>query len=183
MTVTRDTKNKLSKAKKSLEGFEVWVGKKAGEKAVKCGGPFAWSKIKKGPVTTPCDAAKSKRVCRPPPKSPRSGRAMLVPSIPHLHLTCSPLPCGRVAGTATLLSFSLALEKLSRLASSRYVSQAMVSAWAMRSLDVCKRSCHSIEKNSDPRRQGARANGRLRDTPTSWAGAGVLTSFSRPAAS
>ena len=27
-------------------------------------------------------------------------------------------------------------------------------------------------KNSDPRRQGARANGRLRDTPTSWAGAG-----------
>ena len=39
-------------------------------------------------------------------------------------------------------------------------------------------------KNSDPRRQGARANGRLRDTPTSWAGAGVLLpSFSRPAAS
>ena len=41
-----------------------------------------------------------------------------------------------------------------------------------------------LGKNSDPRRQGARANGRLRDTPTSWAGAGVLLpSFSRPAAS
>ncbi|EOD22152.1 hypothetical protein EMIHUDRAFT_207279 [Emiliania huxleyi CCMP1516] len=60
VTVTRDTKNKPSKAKKYLEGFEVWVGKKAGVKAVKCGGPFVWSKIKKGPVTTPCDAAKSK---------------------------------------------------------------------------------------------------------------------------
>jgi len=60
VTVTRDTKNKPSKAKKYLEDFEVWVGKKAGEKAVKCGGPFAWSKIKKGPVATPCDAAKSK---------------------------------------------------------------------------------------------------------------------------
>ena len=63
MTVTPDTKNKPSKAKKYLDGFEVWVGKKAGEKAVKCGGPFAWSKIKKGPVTTPCDSAKSKCVC------------------------------------------------------------------------------------------------------------------------
>ncbi|EOD29661.1 hypothetical protein EMIHUDRAFT_233753 [Emiliania huxleyi CCMP1516] len=60
VTVTRDTNNKPSKAKKYLEDFEVWVGKKAGEKAVKCGGPFAWSKIKKGPVTTPCDFAKSK---------------------------------------------------------------------------------------------------------------------------
>ena len=64
MTVTPDTKNKPSKAKKYLKDFEIWVGKKAGEKAVKCGGPFAWSKIKKGPVTTPCDAAKSKCVCR-----------------------------------------------------------------------------------------------------------------------
>ncbi|EOD21384.1 hypothetical protein EMIHUDRAFT_117222 [Emiliania huxleyi CCMP1516] len=42
VTVTRDTKNKPSKAKKYLEDFEIWVGKKAGEKAVKCGGPFAW---------------------------------------------------------------------------------------------------------------------------------------------
>ncbi|EOD07634.1 hypothetical protein EMIHUDRAFT_218116 [Emiliania huxleyi CCMP1516] len=65
VTVTRDTKNKPSKAKKYLNGFEIWVGKKAGEKAVKCGGPFAWSKIKKGPVTAPCDAAKSKRACLP----------------------------------------------------------------------------------------------------------------------
>ena len=63
MTVTRDTKNKPSKAKKYLDGFEVWVGKKAGEKAAKCGGPFAWSKIKKGPVTTSCAAAKPKCVC------------------------------------------------------------------------------------------------------------------------
>ena len=40
------------------------------------------------------------------------------------------------------------------------------------------------DQNSDRRRQGARANGRLRDIPTSWAGAGVLLpSFSRPAAS
>ena len=65
MTVTPDTKNKPSKAKKYLKDFEIWVGKKAGEKAVKCGGPFAWSEIKKGPVTAPCEAAKSKRVCHP----------------------------------------------------------------------------------------------------------------------
>ena len=79
MTVTRDTKNKPSKVKKYLEGFEVWVGKKAGVKAVKCGGPFAWSKIKKGPVTTPCDFAKSK-----------FSRRLLVAARP-THATTSPL--------------------------------------------------------------------------------------------
>jgi len=42
VTVTPDTKNKPSKAKQYLKGFEIWVGKKAGQKAVKCGGPFAW---------------------------------------------------------------------------------------------------------------------------------------------
>ena len=67
MIVTPDTKNKPYKAKKYLQGFEIWVGKKAGDLAVKCGGPFAWSTIKKGPVTAPCDAAKSKRVCHPLP--------------------------------------------------------------------------------------------------------------------
>ena len=82
MTVTRDTKNKPSKAKKYLNGFEIWVGKKAGEKAVKCGGPFAWSKIKKGPVTTPCDFAKSKFVCL--------SRRLLVAARP-THPTTSPL--------------------------------------------------------------------------------------------
>jgi len=79
VTVTRDTNNKPSKAKKYLEDFEVWVGKKAGEKAVKCGGPFAWSKIKKGPVTTPCDFAKSK-----------FSRRLLVAARP-THPTTSPL--------------------------------------------------------------------------------------------
>ena len=82
MTVTRDTKNKPSKAKEYLEGFEVWVGKKAGVKAVKCGGPFAWSKIKKGPVTTPCDSVNSKCVCL--------SRRLLVAARP-THPTTSPL--------------------------------------------------------------------------------------------
>ena len=73
------TVTKTSKARKYLEDFEVWIGKKAGEKAVKCGGPFAWSKIKKGPVTTPCDFAKSK-----------FSRRLLVAARP-THPTTSPL--------------------------------------------------------------------------------------------
>ena len=91
MTVIRDTKSKPSKAKKYLQGFEVWVGKKAGDMAVKCGGPFAWSTIKKGPVTTPCDAAKSKCVCRSllvatRPTSPRQARQQILtsPSLPRV---------------------------------------------------------------------------------------------------
>jgi len=60
VTVTPDTKNKSSKRKKYLKDFEIWVGETAGDKAVKCGGPFAWSVIKKGPITTSCAAAKSK---------------------------------------------------------------------------------------------------------------------------
>jgi len=57
VTVTPDTKNKASKVKKYLKGFEIWVGATAGDKAVKCGGPFAWSVIKRGPVTAQCAAA------------------------------------------------------------------------------------------------------------------------------
>ena len=64
MTVTPDTKNKASKVKKYLKGFEIWVGATAGDKAVKCGGPFAWSVIKRGPVTAQCAAAAPTCVCR-----------------------------------------------------------------------------------------------------------------------
>jgi len=63
VTVTPDTKNKASKVKKYLKGFEIWVGATAGDKAVKCGGPFAWSVIKRGPVTAQCAAAPT-CVCR-----------------------------------------------------------------------------------------------------------------------